>query len=73
MKNIESENEIIIRGIITPCEWNEDESVKSVSIASEDEQEYLVEYSDKNIELLRYLRKMICATGKYREDKNGIK
>ena len=73
MTAIDPENEIIIRGIITPCEWNNDESVKSVSISSEDEQEYLVENSVKSRELLKNLRKMVCAVGTRREDKNGRK
>jgi hypothetical protein len=73
MKKSNSEKEITIRGIITPREWNENESVKSVSIESEDEQEYIVENSDENKELLRFLRMMIYATGTCREEKNGKK
>ena len=73
MKNFEYKDEIVICGIITPCEWNENESVKSVSIESEDEQEYRVEHSDKNKELLKFLRMMIYASGTCREDKNGKK
>jgi len=73
MKKFETENEITICGIIIPREWGENECVKAVSIESEDEQEYLVEPSDENKELLRFLRKMIYATGTCREDKNGKK
>ncbi len=73
MSKIKSGDEIIIRGIITPCEWNDNESVKSISISSEDEQEYLVEDSVKGRELLRNLRKMICASGTCREDEDGRK
>ena len=73
MKNLEPKSEIIIRGIVTPREWGADESIKSVSIQAEDEIEYLVEDSDKGKELLRSLRRMICATGTCTEDKNGSK
>ena len=73
MKNLNNKNEITICGIITPCEWNEDESVKSISIESEDEQEYRVEHSDQSKELLQLLRIKVYATGTCREDKNGKK
>ena len=73
MKDLETKNGIIIRGVVTPREWGADESIKSVSIQAEDEIEYLVEDLDKGKELLRSLRSMICATGTCTEDKNGRK
>jgi hypothetical protein len=58
-----------IRGIVTPCEWDINEQVKSVILATENEEEYLVDNSGLGKKLLNLIRQSVLVTGNVKEDK----
>ena len=72
-KNDIQQNFVEIHGIVTPCEWNNDEQVTAVSIEANDEKEYFVHMKGKGKDLLGLLRKSIHITGAVTCDEHGRK
>ena len=60
-----------IRGIVLPEKWNDEGSVISVAIHTDDETAYLVEQNRKGRELLKLIRCKVEAEGKIRERLDG--
>jgi len=60
-----------IHGIITPAEWAEDASVKAVSIATNDEQEYFVKNVGKGKAFLRMAQKIVDVEGLVTRNRKG--
>jgi hypothetical protein len=42
-----------IVGIITPCDWDENDNVCSVSLSATDDEEYVIENSDRFLDLVQ--------------------
>lgn len=60
-----------IRGVITPCDWEDDETVTSVIISADDEQEYFIDNYNGGRKLTKFIHKSIIATGYVRLDDKG--
>lgn len=54
---------ITVEGYVDPCEWNEDEEVTAVQIATDDMREYLVEDTGKGAQLLDYVDEFVQVVG----------
>ena len=54
---------VIVEGYVDPCEWNEEEEITAVQIATDDMREYLVEDTGKGAQLLEYVDEYVCVTG----------
>ena len=60
-----------IKGIIIPSRWDENGSIKEVSLHTDDEKEYHVECSGIGRELLTHIHQKVEASGKIRERIDG--
>jgi len=60
-----------IHGMITPSDWAEDASVKAVSIATNDEQEYFVKNVGKGKAFLRMAQKIVDVEGLVTRNRKG--
>jgi hypothetical protein len=54
---------ITVEGYVDPCQWDEDEEVTAVQIATDDMRGYLVEDSGKGAQLLDYVDEYVQVTG----------
>jgi len=62
-----------ISGIVTPCDWAEDETIKEVTLSTNNEEEYLVSNSEKGKDLLKMIRMIVNVNGVVTEDGKGRK
>lgn len=60
-----------IHGIITPSDWAEDATVKAVSIATNDEQEYFVKNVGKGRDFLSMAQKIVNVEGLVTKNRKG--
>ena len=60
----------IVRGIVIPAGWDLNGDIVKLSIASSDEQEYLIENHHKIAKLKTLLRQEVVANGSIRDKKN---
>ena len=60
-----------IEGIIIPSDWDEDGRIKSVSIYTSDEKEYLAQLNRLSRELLDHVHHKLEATGRILEHLDG--
>lgn len=60
-----------IQGIITPSDWADDESIKAVSIATNDEQEYFVKDIGKGKDFLQLTEKVVQVEGLVTKNRKG--
>jgi hypothetical protein len=54
----------ILQGIVLPSKWDKDGRVMRISLNTQDENEYIIDYSGKGKELLNHLRERIEVEGK---------
>ena len=54
----------VLQGIVLPSKWDKDGRVMRISLNTQDEKEYIIDYSGKGKELLNHLRKRIEVEGK---------
>lgn len=66
-----SEDLVTLRGIITESEWDDDYNVTDISLATDSEEEYLIEREGRGRELKRYLLSTVEITGTMVEDHAG--
>jgi hypothetical protein len=62
-----------LTGIVIPAEWNDDQEVAGVALATSDEKEYRVDSNKKGRELLDYLQQQVEVTGPLSKDEKGRK
>jgi hypothetical protein len=62
---------VTLTGIIIPADWNEDQEVVAVALATPDEKEYRVDVNRKGRELLDHLQHQAEVTGPLRKDEKG--
>ena len=55
-------------GVVTPCNWDENDNVCGVSLSATDDEEYVIENSDRFLSLIQ---KPIRATGVVKSGKNN--
>ena len=60
-----------IQGIVTPSEWAEDASIKAVSVATNDEQEYFVKGVGKGRDFLQLTEKVVRVEGLVTKNRRG--
>ncbi len=60
----------IVRGIVIPAGWDLNGNIVKLSIASSDEQEYLIENHHKIPKLKTLLRQEVVASGSIKDKKN---
>jgi len=60
-----------IKGLIIPSRWDENGTIKEVSLHTSDEKEYWVEYGGVGKELLTHIHHRVEASGKIRERMDG--
>jgi hypothetical protein len=58
-------------GIIIPTDWNDDQEVVAVALATPDEKEYRIDVNRKGRELLAHLQQQVEVTGPLSEDEKG--
>ena len=63
MKNGEKSQMIILTGIILPSEWDARGRITKLSLSTFDEEEYLLDFGDKEKELLLLVRKEVEIKG----------
>lgn len=54
----------ILTGVVLPSKWDKEGRVMRISLNTQDENEYIIDYSGKGKELLNHLRKRIEVEGK---------
>jgi hypothetical protein len=64
MKN-EKEAGTVVRGLVTPTDWDEDGNAVDISISSFDEQEYPVYMDTNGKKLISFVRKEIEVKGNF--------
>jgi hypothetical protein len=60
-----------LTGIVIPADWNDDQEVIAVALATPDEKEYRIGGSRKGKELLNYLQQQVEAIGPLSTDEKG--
>jgi hypothetical protein len=60
-----------LTGIVIPADWNEDQEVVAVALATPDEKEYRIGGNRKGRELLDLLQHQVEVTGPLSEDEKG--
>ena len=60
-----------LTGIIIPADWNDDQEVIAVALATADEKEYRIGGNRKGKELLGYLQRQVEVTGALNQDGKG--
>ena len=64
---------VCIKGIAIPAAWDQSGNIISLAIATDDEQEYLIDDHHRISKLLMFLRQKVLVTGTIRQtDKNKI-
>jgi hypothetical protein len=58
-------------GIVIPADWNDDQEVIAVALATPDEKEYRIGGNRKGRELLDHLQHQVEVTGPLSEDEKG--
>ena len=58
-KKSKSNARTILRGIILPAMWDKDGKVKRISLNTQNEHEYMIDYSGRGKELLNHLQETI--------------
>jgi len=58
-------------GIVIPADWNDDQEVVAVALATPDEKEYRIGGNRKGRELLDHLQHQVEVTGPLSEDEKG--
>jgi hypothetical protein len=61
----------MIAGIILPAQWDNDGNPTRISIHTNDENEYIVDYSGAGTELLNLIQKHVAVKGNLRERLDG--
>ena len=54
----------ILRGIVLPSKWDKDGKVLRISLNTQDENEYIIDYSGRGKELLNHLRENMEVEGR---------
>jgi hypothetical protein len=60
-----------LTGIVIPADWNDDQEVVAVALATPDEKEYRIGDNRKGRELLHHLQHQAEVTGPLSEDDKG--
>lgn len=63
-KKNKSNAHTILRGIILPAMWDKDGKVQRISLNTQNEHEYMIDYSGRGKELLNHLQETIEIEGK---------
>lgn len=61
----------MIEGIVIPCSWDENGTIKGVSLHADDEKEYRVQHTGLGTELLNHIHHKVKATGRISERLDG--
>ena len=60
-----------LTGIVIPADWNDDQEVVAVALATPDEKEYRISGNRKGRELLDHLQHQVEVTGPLSGDEKG--
>ena len=60
-----------LTGIVIPADWNDDQEVVAVALATPDEKEYRIDVNRNGRELLDHLQRQVEVTGPLSEDEKG--
>jgi hypothetical protein len=60
-----------LTGIVIPVDWNDDQEVIAVALATADEKEYQISGNRKGKELLSFLQQQVEVTGTLGKDDRG--
>lgn len=66
-----SDEQMVIEGIVTPCNWDDSGTVTAVTISANDEEEYSVRANAGGDELIGLMHKHIRAKGIFRADEGS--
>lgn len=64
---------INIQGLVVPVDWDEEDNVIAVAIATDQEEEYFVNPTPEGEELIDYVDEKVEVTGFVTEDEEGNK
>ncbi|MBN2372804.1 hypothetical protein JXL19_03320 [bacterium] len=73
MNNSNCKSTVIIKGIITAVEWDEDNNIIAISLSTSDEEEYHIEDNPFMDELLNLVYEPVRVTGIINSDDFGYK
>ncbi|MEW6381474.1 MAG: hypothetical protein AB1611_17990 [bacterium] len=73
MKHNTAGQQATITGIVTAADWDEEDNISAVIIATPDEEEYLVDNNSKGEELLEFIHRNVRATGTIRDEGDRCK
>jgi len=60
-----------LTGIVIPADWNDDQEVVAVALATPDEKEYRIDANRKGRELMDHLQHQVEVSGPLSEDEKG--
>ena len=64
---------VCVKGIVIPAAWDQSGNIISLAIATDDEQEYLIDDHHRISKLIMFLRHKVVVTGTIRQtNKNKI-
>jgi len=63
------EEQTVVEGIVTPCNWDKEGTVIAVAISAKNEEEYLIHANARGNDLIKHMHAHIRATGTFQSDK----
>ena len=73
MKKCRVPPKIVITGLVTAADWDDEDNIVKISIATADEEEYLVGDNPMGDELLELVKNNVKVVGTVEEDEYGDK
>lgn len=67
----EGTGETTITGLVTPCDWDQNNNIVALEIATSGEETYMVESNAKGEELFKCLHEQVKVAGIVRKDEKG--
>jgi hypothetical protein len=67
------DTQVTIVGIVTPCEWDGEDRIRSFAVHSWDEQQVIIENRGRGRQLERMLRRKVRVTGRVTTSEEGRK
>jgi hypothetical protein len=73
MRREGGETRVTVVGIVTPCEWDGEDRIRSFAVHSWDEQQVIIENRGRGRQLERMLRRKVRVTGRVTTSEEGRK
>ncbi|MDY0042393.1 MAG: hypothetical protein RBS57_18950 [Desulforhabdus sp.] len=61
--------QIMVEGVVTPCNWDQEGTVIAVTISAKDEEEYLIHANAKGRDLIKHMHAHVRVKGVFQSHK----